>query len=267
MSPAQPSAPVFYVLAQVSFNPIVKIADFVPAVQDVLRREGWPEYSHQTTKELQVSPGAGGPPEVSSSDRHRWAFNAVDEKQGFVLTENSLVFHSTAYPGFEPFLQAMLRGLAVVHGAVELQYVGRIGLRYVNAIDPETVGGVSLEALLLAGLLGLSGPYGHGLKHSFSETVSEHAGGTLISRNLITPEGVVWPPDLQPPLLALDERFQPGRRRVAILDNDFFLQFHKPHLAFSDSAIEEQLRRCHDMTSQTFYTATTERARSLWALT
>jgi len=258
--------PVFYALGQLHFNPIPRISDYAPLVQDVLRREGWTEYQEETSREFQVSPGAGSEPEVRQRDRTRWIFNDTNQTQGFTLREGSLVFHTTHYEEFAPFLASMLRGLQVLHEAAELQYVSRVGLRYLNAVDPATMHDEPLERLMDAGLLGLSGVHERGLRHSFSETVADVDGGTLISRALVSPNGLSWPPDLQPSVLELQPRFNVSGRKVGILDHDFFRAFQRPHLPCDQEVIQRQIEECHEVIGRMFMDATTQKAREIWGV-
>ncbi len=53
-------APVYCVLVQVRFTPILKLGSFVGAIQDSLRRE-YPDFPRVTTMTLVVAPsGVGG---------------------------------------------------------------------------------------------------------------------------------------------------------------------------------------------------------------
>lgn len=266
MTKDAPGTPIFYALAQVRFNPIPRIADYAPDVQDVLRREGWPEYREETSHEFQVSPSAGTEPEVRQQTRSRWIFNDENLRQGFILQEGSLVFHTTYYEGFASFLASMLRGLQVLNDKAELQYISRIGLRYLNAVDSATMDGEPLETMLEPGLLGLSAVHGDGLHRSFSETVAEAQGGTLISRALISPTGLSWPPDLKPLALEVQPRFDIEGRRVAVLDHDFFRLFPRPHLACDHDVVKSETEKCHEVIVQMFRDATTDRARAIWGI-
>ena len=38
------NAPVYYALAQVRFNPLAALEQYIPAIQDSLRREGFPDF-------------------------------------------------------------------------------------------------------------------------------------------------------------------------------------------------------------------------------
>ena len=65
-------APVYFVLAQVRFNPILKLGSFVGAIQDSLRRE-YPDFPRVTTMTLVVAPsgvGVRAPPQPTFENRY-----------------------------------------------------------------------------------------------------------------------------------------------------------------------------------------------------
>ena len=84
----------------------------------------------------------------------RWSFTNSERTEGYLLLSNALVFHTTAYNTFESFLERTIFGLNLVHEIVELDYVERIGLRYLNAVFP--INDETIEQYLNPGLLGFS---------------------------------------------------------------------------------------------------------------
>ncbi len=266
MSNLPVSVPLCYALAQVHFNPVPSIGEYIPAVQDVLRREGWPEFQHQKSHGFEVKPIDGGEPEVSSRERERWLFSDVEATQGFIFQEKSIIFHTTDYQGFESVLASVLRGLEVLHDVATLQFVDRVGLRYFNVIDPDSMGQGRLAYWVPERLLGLANATETGLRHSFSETVFEERGGTLVSRSLVSPRGVVWPPDLQPVVLEPLSQFRIHGRTVVLLDNDFYKVFPKPHIPCDGDRVGKELQLCHEMIGRMFREMTTADARAAWGV-
>lgn len=264
MSHPSASMPLCYALAQARFNPVPGMAEYVPRLQDALRREGWPEFARQMSKSFEVQQTEGQEPAVRSFDRERWVFSNAQASHGFILQPDSLVFHTTDYRGFEEMLSSMLRGIERLHETVELQFISRVGLRYLNVVDPVSMGGSGLDELVPERLLGLSASQGSGLRHSFSETVFEQDETTVVSRALVSPRGVVWPPDLQPAMLEAQARFRIDDHTVIMLDNDVYRVFPQPHIPFESGRLSEVLQDGHDMIGQMFREMTTSKARSIW---
>ena len=47
--------PVYLTLAQVRFNPILKLVDFLPSIQESFRHAGYPDFEHQHLISIQVA--------------------------------------------------------------------------------------------------------------------------------------------------------------------------------------------------------------------
>jgi|GEM_PF-1528240 len=266
MSDPTASMPLCYALAQVRFNPVPGMAEYVPRLQDVLRREGWPEFVRQRSQSFEVKQVEGQEPEVRSLERERWIFSNAEASEGFILQPDSLVFHTTDYRGFEEMLGSMLRGMELLHETIELQFVSRVGLRYLNAVDPAMMSDSRLDELVPERLLGLAESHSDGLRHSFSETVFEQGETTVVGRALVSPRGVVWPPDLQPVTLEPQARFRVDDHAVVMLDSDVYRVFPKPQIPFESQRLRKELQDSHDMIGQMFREMTTRKARSCWGV-
>lgn len=53
--------PVYFTIAQVRFNTILKLAEFLPAIQENLRNAGFPDFGVQKTVVLQLLSQNGQP--------------------------------------------------------------------------------------------------------------------------------------------------------------------------------------------------------------
>lgn len=254
-------APIFYALAQIRFNRIERMADYVGSVQDALRRQGYPDFREDHQLHLQVTPGPTV--DVQRQEVQRWVFFDQERKSGFTLLKDALVFHTSRYTRFSDFKGAVLQGLEVLHRQVELAYTDRVGLRYLDAVLPTEA--YPLEQLLSPGLIGLYREVAGEPKHAVTETVSAEADGTLVVRSLMSPQGVVIPPDLEPIPLKLDDRVQLSQgNESAVLDSDFFVERRE---SFDSQYVGHQLDTSHKVLIGAFEMATTEKARkTLWRL-
>ena len=77
-----------------------------------------------------------------------------DRTEGFILDQDSITFHTTHYKTHREFIESALLGLETVHKVVTLDFVSRIGMRYLDAVIPRE--GESVEQYLMPGLHGLS---------------------------------------------------------------------------------------------------------------
>ncbi|NJN38438.1 MAG: TIGR04255 family protein [Acaryochloridaceae cyanobacterium CSU_3_4] len=251
---------MFYTLAQVQFNPIAQMSDYVAPLQERLRRSGFPDFQTESQFALTIRRLDELQPDVQPQQNIRWSFTNTQRTEGYLLLANALVFHTTAYDTFADFLQKTISGLKLVHEIVELAYVERIGLRYLDAIVP--MDDDTLQQYLNPSLLGLSINLEGHLGHSFTETVTIFENGTLVARAVINDGGLAVSPDLLPLKLELQPRFAAINGRNAVLDNDYFVTDRSD---FDPGAIKNQLLAAHDIIANSFQVSVTDYARQRWA--
>ena len=125
------NAPVYYTVGQVLFNPILDLESYLSAIQPRMRDANFPDYRPEVVQKL-VFPFGGQEniptqaPVLTSHTRH--VFGDISGRANFVLDTNSLVFQTTEYGTFETFLETFLTGLRILHEALRLSFVERIGL-------------------------------------------------------------------------------------------------------------------------------------------
>lgn len=253
-------APVFYTLSQVQFNPIAQMSDYVARLQERLRRSGFPDFQAENQLELTIRRLDESQPDVQPQQHMRWSFMNTQRTEGYLLLSNALVFHTTTYDTFANFLQKTISGLNLVHEIVELAYVERIGLRYLDAVVP--INNDTLQQYLNPSLLGFSVNLEGRLSHSFTETVTVVDDGNLVARAVITDGALALSPDLMTLQLDLQPRFKTINGRNAVLDTDYFIVKRN---SFELKAIEVQLLKAHDIITNAFKVSVTDYAREKWA--
>ena len=120
--------PVYFTVAQVHFNTLLKLADYLPSIQECLRKAGYPAFSaHRSIAiQLNMQDGQTVPQPVP---HEQFLFANAQETHRFVLAADALTFQSTNYETYEQFSSAFLQGLELVHGVVTLDFTERVGLR------------------------------------------------------------------------------------------------------------------------------------------
>jgi uncharacterized protein (TIGR04255 family) len=259
VKPKMSLAPVFYTLAQVQFNPIAQMSDYVAPLQERLRRSGFPDFRAENQFGLTIRRLDELQPDVQQQQQVRWSFTNTERTEGYLLLSNALVFHTTAYDTFVDFLQKVISGLRLVHEIVELAYVERIGLRYLDAVAP--MEDDTLQQYLNPSLLGLTTSVEGRLGHSFTETVTDVKDGTLVARAVMTDNGLALSPDLFPLQLELQPRFAAISGRHTVLDTDYFIARRS---SFDIADIEIQLSAAHEIISTVFKLSVTNYARERW---
>lgn len=250
--------PVYFTVAQVRFNPLLKLADFLPTIQEALRTSGFPAFvSRPTTVVHIVINDAQSVPQTAAQDQY--VFADVNNTHAFVLGADSLTLQSTDYGTFQRFSDTFLRGLALVHKVVTLSFTDRVGLRYLDHIMPKP--GDELSQYLAPELLGMSTRLGGAASHSYSELLSEHDTVRRRVRVLIRDGGLAFPPDLVPDGMTVQARFMQHSGWHALLDTDGFTEGRQ---LFDLTTVEQQLGTIHGVIRETFEQAITPHAKKTW---
>ena len=189
--------PLVLVLCQVRLSPVRKMADYVPAIQEDFRRHGFP--IERAGKVQQISITSGG---VQVLERDRWEYRTKDERRSVTVLEDSVVLQTTAYERFEAFAEHLVRAVRTVLVATEQDALGvvqRVGLRYINAVQPRE--GEDYRFYLRGGFHGISDevfqPGSHRLHvESIGRTIVGETEGTMIVRIVQNDQGFDLPPDL-----------------------------------------------------------------------
>ncbi len=265
MSEKLSNAPVYYALAQAQFNPVAAMAKYVDEVQDRLRQEGYTLFEPMQETHLQLATSPGQPPsEPQVAHTTSWLIIKSDRTSGFILRPSSITFHTTHYETNEEFIPELLRGLRAVHDVVKLDHVGRLGLRYLDAVLPQE--GEVVDQYLADGLHGVK--FGAEQKYALNESVFETESGPLVSKGILISKvyrataTLGFPPDMVPHGLVLMPRFKVGGPLShAVIDTDHYVEGRMP-LDFD--GIESQLKALHGTIKNAFKAITTDYARDQW---
>jgi uncharacterized protein (TIGR04255 family) len=250
--------PIFYVLGQVKFSPVLEIATYVPKIQEELRKE-FPLFKEDTINNFQLKIESGVP-RPSFAQTSRWQFARADNMSGFLLARDFVTFHTTAYETFEPFLESMTRGLDVVNRAASLGLIESTAIRTLDAVIPEP--GHKVQDYLKPEACGLSEQLDGELKQSTVECVRDiPPDGTLISRVAIVKGGLGIPMDLFPITLELKSKLKEIDTWHALVDNDRQL---RGSFEFDLQKIKTCLSEVKLGVSRAFYNSVSEFAIESW---
>lgn len=254
--------PVYLTLAQVRFNPILKLGDFLPGIQDSLRHRGYPDFELQRGFSIQllIQDGkANAQPMPQQIPQERYLFGNADRTHLFMLDSQSLTLQSTNYGHFESFSKCFHDGLSIVHNAVELAYTDRVGLRYLDRVMPQT--GETVDQYLADSVQGLKSKLGGKSIYSYSEAMNEIGDIKLVSRVAIQDGPLAFPPDLQPGTMVVARKFLDYAGPSAILDNDGFFEGREE---FSLDKVYGHLDTIHRTIGDAFRSTATQYAFEAW---
>lgn len=256
-------APVYFTVAQVQFNSILNLDSYLSAIQAKMRETHQTDFKQEMVQSLVIPPGIGpntlAAPSITAHSRY--IFGDISGNTSFVLEPNTLALQTTNYDSFEGFLGLMLKGLRILHELIGLDFVDRIGLRYLDAIQPLKED-ESLKDYLIPEVLGLS-LCGQGeLLQSQSETISMTAAGQLISRVVIRNGKIGLPMELASLAPKIADRFLQPVGLHGIVDTDGSYVHRE---AFELGDIEKRLVALHDEITASFRTIATQHAQKAWA--
>ena len=242
-------APIYFALAQIQFNAILNLSTYLPAIQTKMRKRQFSDYRPESTQRLSfpsVNLGEQGgqviPPAIVNDVRY--VFGHIDGASSFLLESNGLTFMTTAYDTFHEFLDQIVTGLRFAHEEIQFDSVDRIGIRYLNAIQPQGES-EKLSDYLIEEVLGLSQKVAGPVMYSISETV-----GVPLELMALNPK--------------IDSKFLNGPSLHAILDIDSSYIRKETRIPFDLDSIRKRLVLLHDDVESSFLTIAKPHAFKIW---
>lgn len=251
--------PVYLTLAQVRFNPILKLDEFLPSIQESFRLAGYPDFDRQHLMLIKLTAQEGRPPTPTPVPQERFQFGNVEKTHTFILDGQSLTLQSTNYGQFGTFSGCFLEGLSIVNEVVKLAFTERVGLRYLDRVMPQP--GETVEQYLVEQVHGLTSRLEGRSLYSYTEALNMIGNIKLLSRVAIQDGPLAFPPDLQPGNMYITERFMSYTGISAILDNDGFVEGRE---VFSTKAVADHLDKIHKVIGVAFKTTATPYAFTAW---
>jgi uncharacterized protein (TIGR04255 family) len=249
------NAPLVYALCQVRFSSVLSIEEYVPAIQERIRK-AFPRFNKEVLQFLKVShPGETLEPSVAN----RWTFVNKENTAGFILNADALVFHTTDYKRFADFAENLAKGLEVIAEILDISLVERIGLRYIDFIEPKEP--LSIRNYVHEQLSGFRHEeIGFGEISQRHESRCATPAGQMTIRYSQAQHDAVIPHDLLPISLRLDKN-APAGEVTGVLDTDHYWQEGDD---FDVERIMERLSKLHDHTNAAFCASVTKEALESW---
>lgn len=262
------NAPLVHVLAQVAFPPLPKWEERVGDLQEIMVEAGFPRGRPVETRELAFSLSAAGPADLQPAVNRHWDFADKAQTSAFILSATSLVLHTSAYHSRGPFLTTLERGLDALAATMKVSVVDRIGLRYVDFVQPPL--GENIGLYVHPGLLGFpfrEKPELEARRGAFAtQSVAFTPVGTLAIRSAVVQPGQYLPPDLAPESLRRPGNVDTDRGGL-VVDFDHFSVFTGPEavsLDFDPKNIIKHLHNLHATLRHAFDAIATPYALKQW---
>ncbi|WP_312180834.1 TIGR04255 family protein [Arthrobacter sp.] len=247
-------SPLVVVLTEIRFAPILTMASFVPAIQDELRRQGYPGFTASAIQQFQFSM-AGSEPVIQSTPR--WVFTSKDNDEIVSLTYEAISMQTTSYDDFEAFLEGVRKVVAVIESIAAPSFADRVGLRYVDAVPNigDSMADYFNETVLTfsAADLGVNSILFN--QHIIAATDKGH----LQIRMSQVEDAPLLPPDLNTPELAPIAAARTGVHAIFDVDSA-----DETRSDFTWETLEERLWGVHQHASSAFWKSITPQARKTW---
>jgi uncharacterized protein (TIGR04255 family) len=247
-------SPLVLVIAQVRISTVLQMSEYVPQIQERLRREAFPVFRTSQTQEIVF-----GPDKPVMSRRERWLFSNKEMQRTVILTPNFVALAASVYTVFDDFAETLRTVLSVVGSATQVALSERLGLRYVNVI--RLAEGESFSQYLHAGLGGVP-PSDLGA-NTVLQQVQIHADtgmGTLAVRLWQKDDGTFMPPDLKDEVVKATITLS-SKETVTVLDIDHISVRSRD---FDADHLVEDMWQLHDGSDRAFRAIATDFARTRW---
>jgi len=96
--------PLALVLIQLRYSPILNLKEYIPVIQDRLRKIGFPLVYSKNMKKLVISST-----ELKPEDMQQWKFETPDKRSSVIVDQDQALLQTTDYHSFEEFLQHVFR--------------------------------------------------------------------------------------------------------------------------------------------------------------
>lgn len=248
-------SPLVLVLCQVRLAAVRSMREFIPQIQDRLRRAGFPIDVSGEAQDIAVEGN-----QMGFRRTPHWEFRTKDERWSIIVREQAVVVQTSAYENFETFLERLHLATETVSEVVKSLVIERIGLRYVDMILPGD--GESWRDYVREGLHGVQNSI---VRDDSSEIFTQLTCRTgensrLILRVAQNRQGMVLPPDLLAHAPALGET-PPEGVLVTLLDLDHFLE---NRVDYSGDGVDSMAWQLHDPLDILFRDTVTPRALKAW---
>lgn len=253
------NAPLKLVLAQVRYTPLLTISRSIPAIQEALKKAGFPRYSRNDAQNIVFSPGAA--PRFDAVER--WDFLSRDKRTGVVLTPEFVTLLTNNYETFSNFSHQLEALFTVIAAEVDIEIVERLGIRYVDLVRLEA--GENFSDYLKPGLVGF--PFSEvpdiqvAPVISSTQTIAQLPNSVMSVRCLQANTGAFLPPDLLPSILHYELTLRP-QEIVTILDFDHYTTTEE--LEFTPERLVANLDQLHRVANKTFRAALKPFAYEKW---
>ncbi|HDJ85497.1 MAG TPA: TIGR04255 family protein [Chromatiales bacterium] len=257
--PKLKNQPLSLVLAEFRFSEIAKISDYIPEIQERLRKQ-YPDFKKKLRHTIQLNESgivaAGGAATL-------WTMVGAGRQKGIQIESGRLIYFCSAYDRFPGFQAKCMEVIRVLIEVAAPGLLHRVGLRYNDLV---LAAGNDVNAYLNpswhmpAAMAKLGDPQLYR-----TETVVNTAVGVLAARTLTGRHSYSIMPDILQlglPITVSGDN-NPDRLSV-VLDFDHFWE-SESGVEFAADQAKDTLGALHEPAREAFWKTTTEEAKKRWS--
>lgn len=244
--------PLRVVLAEFRFSQVLQISEYIPKLQDALRKT-YPIPEMRKEQAVQVQLGG-----IHLQSIDRWAFVSANKKSAVDISQDRLVIYTSEYPRFNAFSGMCKQAIEALEEIVEPGLILRIGLRYcdMDLIEKEE----KISDIVDSNFSFPASIDGLGAQQLARNEVSLGTdSGLLTIRTLYGIHNLVCMPDMQNLPITIENTDVASER--IILDFDHIWDPKEESTKFETSKVLEELDRLHETSREAFWKITTDYAR------
>lgn len=249
--------PLKFVLAEFRFSSVMQIAEYIPKIQEALRKR-YPIPDKRGEQTIQVQPGG-----IALSTIDRWAFISANKKCAIDINQDRLIYFTAEYPRFAGFSDHCKHALETLVDIVEPSLILRIGLRYSDLVmvdDGERISDLVTDHFDVPSCIE---SLGETRQHN-TDTFLHTATGGLAIRTLYGMHNLTCLPDIQGLPISITTDTIPSERMI--LDFDHYWEARDETVSFETDIILDKLTALHETSREAFWKVTTDYARNQkWA--
>lgn len=251
-----PNTSNFLALAEVRFQGIALLPDFLNAVQLSFIQINYPMATVLKNQGMQVEQ-FGSQQMLLPAVHNHYAFTNRKKTRQFILNEQCLLFKVTDFQDFESFMALFQEGIYIVNKLIQFTSQ-RMGLRLLKRIIPKEGLGLKdylhpSEAQILGRFGGLSG-YGHTeISHQFNDVELLHRIKTCAYSSLELPK------DVHANDMTFKSDLLNHHGASIFLDSDGFVQKDQD---LSLATVKHNLKKIHAILGLAFQASVSDRALS-----
>jgi uncharacterized protein (TIGR04255 family) len=249
-------APLCYVVGQVIFNPMLKIAAKIEDIQERFRQLGFLKLKTVKAQALQFGSFSFNPEYETY-----WVFINKTDTASISLTPTSVAFDISTYTDFPDFATIWSSILTVIKEELNTEIALKLGIRYVDCIHLKP--GKKFRNYLKPALLGFEFTHCDAEQtHAFTQSMAITNLGRLLVKSLRTNENILLPHDLMPSITINKQEERELNDWVTFLDFDHITEKQED---FQVSNIINIFEELHEVVNDAFFdSAITSTALEEW---